>query len=73
MLDVTVTKDVLQANRVPTLAICGEQDPVTASVIAMRSVMRNLTVQVVPGLDHNTLPASKEFGEAVRNVIASVR
>ena len=66
LLDVTVDEDALRANSVPTLAICGDQDPVKASVLALQGVMRNLTVRIAPGFDHNTLPASKDFGEAVR-------
>jgi len=69
MLDVTVSEDVLRANRVPTLAICGERDPVKASVLAMKTVMHGLTVRVVPELDHNTLPGSKDFSEAVRDFV----
>jgi len=71
MLDVTVQENVLQANSVPILAICGERDPAKESVLAMKSVAQNLTVRVVPGFDHNTLPASKEFGEAVRNFVSA--
>jgi pimeloyl-ACP methyl ester carboxylesterase len=71
MLDVTIDEHVLRANRVPTLAICADHDPVTANVLAMKSVMHSLTVQVVPGFDHNTLPASKQFGEAVRDFVGS--
>jgi pimeloyl-ACP methyl ester carboxylesterase len=66
MLDVTVKEEVLRANGVPLLAICGDRDPVKDSVVAMERVTRNLTVQVVPGFDHNTLPGSDEFGSAVR-------
>jgi pimeloyl-ACP methyl ester carboxylesterase len=73
MLEVTVKEDVLRANRVPTLAICGEHDRVQAGVRAMTSVVRNLSVLVVPGFDHETLPASKEFREAVHTFVANSR
>jgi pimeloyl-ACP methyl ester carboxylesterase len=66
MLEMTVNEDVLRTNRVPTLAICGEQDPLKANVLEMQSVMRDLEVRVVPEFDHNTLPASKEFRDAIR-------
>ena len=71
MLEVTVKEDVLRKNRVPTLVICGAQDPVKASVLEMQSAMRDLEVQIVPGFDHNTLPGSKEFRDAIRAFLAS--
>jgi pimeloyl-ACP methyl ester carboxylesterase len=71
MLEVTISEDVLQTNRVPTLAICGEHDPVKASVLDMKSVMRDLEVQIVAGFDHNTLPGSSEFQDAIRAFVAS--
>jgi pimeloyl-ACP methyl ester carboxylesterase len=73
MLDVTVSEDLLQANGVPTLAICGALDPVNVSVSAMQGVVPNLTARVVPGLDHHTLPASTEFAEAVRRFVRGGR
>ena len=71
MLEITVSKEVLHANRVPTLAICGEQDPVKASVLEMKNAMRNLEARVVAGFDHNTLPGSKEFRDAIRAFVAN--
>jgi pimeloyl-ACP methyl ester carboxylesterase len=71
MLEVTVKEDLLRTNRVPTLAICGEQDPVKSSVLEMQTAMRDLEVRIVAGLDHNTLPASKEFREAIIDFLAS--
>jgi pimeloyl-ACP methyl ester carboxylesterase len=71
MLEMTVGKEVLETNRVPALAICGEQDPVKASVLEMKTAMRDLEVQIVAGYDHNTLPGSKEFRDAIRAFVAS--
>jgi pimeloyl-ACP methyl ester carboxylesterase len=71
MQEVTVAQDVLRTNRVPTLAICGEQDPVKASLLEMKTEMRDLEVQIVAGFDHNTLPASKQFRDAIRAFVAS--
>jgi pimeloyl-ACP methyl ester carboxylesterase len=73
MLEVTVEPGVLQMNRVPTLAICGELDPVKASLLEMKHVMGDLDVQIVPGFDHHTLPASKEFRDAIRAFVASAK
>ena len=73
MLDVTVREDALRANRVPTLAICGEQDPVKASVLEMQSVMHDLEVRIVAGFAHDTLPASKQFRDAIRAFVANAK
>jgi pimeloyl-ACP methyl ester carboxylesterase len=73
MLDVIVGDDVLRANRVPVLAICGRLDPVKDSVVAMQGVARNFSVRIVPELDHHTLPGSDAFAEAVRSFIANPR
>jgi pimeloyl-ACP methyl ester carboxylesterase len=66
MLEVTVAEDALESNPVPTLAICGEHDPITTTVLAMKGAVPNLSVRVVAGLGHDTLPGSKEFREAVQ-------
>ena len=70
MLEVTITDDALRANRAPTLAICGEHDPIKATVLAMKDAVANLSVQVIPGLDHNTVPGSQEFRKALRDFVA---
>jgi len=70
MLEVTVTEAALQSSRVPTLAICGDHDPIKATVLAMKDAVPNLSVQVIPGLDHNTLPGSKDFRDSIRGFIA---
>jgi pimeloyl-ACP methyl ester carboxylesterase len=69
MLEVTVSESALKSNRVPTLAICGEHDPVKAPVLAMKDAVPNLSVQVITGLDHNTLPGSKEFREGLQDFV----
>jgi hypothetical protein len=37
----------------------------------MQSAMGDLDIQIVAGCDHNTLPGSKEFRDAIRAFIAS--
>jgi pimeloyl-ACP methyl ester carboxylesterase len=71
MLEVTVAEDALKSNRVPTLAICGEHDPIKATVLAMKETVPNLSVRVIAGLDHNTLPGSKEFRAGVHDTLSS--
>ena len=70
MVDITLDDDVLRSNRVPILAICGEHDPARSSVTAMSAVASHFAMNLVPGLDHHTLPASKEFSTAIRKFIA---
>jgi pimeloyl-ACP methyl ester carboxylesterase len=70
MLEVAVAEDALKANRVPTLAICGEHDPIKATVLAMKDAMPGLSVQVIPGLDHNTVPGSQEFRQVLHDFTA---
>ena len=70
MLEVTVTDDALKSNPVPTLAICGEHDPIKATVLEMKAAVPNLSAEVIAGRDHNTLPGSKEFREALRDFVA---
>ena len=69
MLEVTVTEAALKSNSVRTLAICGEHDPIKATVLAMQEAVADFSVQVVPGLDHNTLPGSKEFRAALLDFV----
>jgi pimeloyl-ACP methyl ester carboxylesterase len=70
MPDVTVTEDVLRSNRVPILGLFGEHDPQQAEGASMKGVASNFTMQVVPGLDHNTLAGSEEFRSAIRKFIS---
>jgi pimeloyl-ACP methyl ester carboxylesterase len=69
MLEVAVAQDGLKSNRVPTLAICGEHDPIKTTVLAMRDSVPNLSVQVFAGRDHNTLPGSNEFRRALQDFV----
>jgi pimeloyl-ACP methyl ester carboxylesterase len=64
------------AVRVPTLALVGAADPALPRVQAMRNVLPDLHVQVVPGTAHPTvhergLPRRPEFARAIRRWIAN--
>jgi pimeloyl-ACP methyl ester carboxylesterase len=64
------------AVRVPTLALVGAADPALPRVQAMRNVLPDLQVQVVPGTAHPTvhergLPRRPEFAQAIRRWIAN--
>jgi len=70
MTGVTLCEQVLRANVVPVLAICGDRDPAKASVMTMSAVTNHLTVHLVPGTDHHSLPTRPEFLTAVRTFVA---
>ena len=62
-----ITEDRLRANQVPTLAVVGEIDPVKASVDAMKGVMSNLEVKVLPGKDHLSAVADPALATAIHD------
>jgi len=64
-----IAEDRLRANRVPTLAVVGEIDPVKAGVDAMVGVMENLEVKVLPGKDHLTAVADPELAQSMRGFL----
>jgi pimeloyl-ACP methyl ester carboxylesterase len=71
-----VTDADFAAVRVPTLALVGAADPALPRVEAMRKVLPDLHVQVVPGTAHPTvhergLPRRPEFAQAIRRWIAN--
>lgn len=72
MPDVTVSEDVLRSNRVPILGLFGEHDQQQAEGASMKGVARSFTMQVIPGLDHNTLAGSDEFSGAIRKFISKI-
>lgn len=60
-----ITEERLRANRVPTLAVVGEIDPVKAGVDAMVGVMDNLEVKVLQGKDHLTAVADPALAQSM--------
>jgi pimeloyl-ACP methyl ester carboxylesterase len=72
MVNVNVAEDALRTNRVPILGVFGEHDPHQAEGTAMKGIARNFTMQLVPGLDHDTLAGSEAFRAAIRKFIAKV-
>lgn len=70
MFNVNVAEDSLRTNRVPILSMFGEHDPHQAEGTAMRDITRNFTMQIVPGLDHDTLAGSEAFRAAISTFIA---
>jgi pimeloyl-ACP methyl ester carboxylesterase len=60
----------LRANRVPTLAIVGDQDELASDVERLKDAMAALEVVVVKGADHATTPARPEFLANVKRFLA---
>lgn len=64
-----VTREQLQANKVPTLAVIGGNDALKASVADMKEVMSNLKVEVIPGTDHESTLRAPSFVEEIRSFL----
>lgn len=60
-----VTDEQLKANKVPTLALIGELDPIKKSVDESKDRMAHLEVVVIPRGDHITAFTSPEFLKAL--------
>jgi pimeloyl-ACP methyl ester carboxylesterase len=71
MKGLAVTEEKLRANKVPTLALIGEQDPLKVGVDEMQKVMANLTVEVIQGTDHMTAFRAPTFTDDLRAFLAS--
>jgi pimeloyl-ACP methyl ester carboxylesterase len=64
--DLAVTSAELKANRVPTLAIVGGNDPLKKSVDALDGRLAHLKIVVIPGADHLTAISRPEFIRALK-------
>jgi pimeloyl-ACP methyl ester carboxylesterase len=71
LLNLTVPREALVNNKVPTLAIVGEKDPLKRGVDALDGVMSNLKIVVVKGGDHITTFRSSQFLDAVSDFLAA--
>jgi pimeloyl-ACP methyl ester carboxylesterase len=59
--DLAVAEDKLKANRIPTLALIGEIDPLKKGVDELKGHLANLKIVVIDGADHITAFSSPEF------------
>jgi len=66
MLDLRVTEDALRANRVPTLVIVGDRDPLVDAARNLDGVMSAARVVYVPGGDHATTMFSEVFRREIQ-------
>jgi pimeloyl-ACP methyl ester carboxylesterase len=71
MKGLAVTEEQLRANKVPTLCLIGDQDPLKVGVDAMQNVMANVTVEVIKDTDHMTCFRSPDFIEDLQAFLAS--
>ncbi len=60
----------IRANKIPTLALIGELDPIKAGVDQLSGMMPNLKVVVVPGATHLTAFASPVFIDNLKSFLA---
>jgi pimeloyl-ACP methyl ester carboxylesterase len=69
MKDLAVSDDKVKANRVPTLALIGEIDPLKKGVDDLKERMPDLRVVVIDGADHITAVARPEFFKELKGFL----
>ncbi len=70
MRGLAVSEEKLRANKVPTLALIGELDPLKVGVDELEKVMPNLTVEVIDGADHLTAFFNPKFSKNLKEFLA---
>jgi pimeloyl-ACP methyl ester carboxylesterase len=70
MRELQVTDEQLKANKVPTLALVGDLDPLKQGVDALRGQLANLEVVVIKGGDHYNTFARPEFLATLKEFLA---
>jgi pimeloyl-ACP methyl ester carboxylesterase len=68
--ELAVSRDKLQTNQVPTLALIGEQDPLKAGVDELKGKMANLTITVIKEADHLSAFGRPEFIKTLQEFLA---
>ena len=71
--DLEVLEESLKDNRVPTLVVVGEHDPEKPTTDELKSVMKNVRVEVVSDADHFTAGLRREFIQSVLEFLKSHR
>lgn len=71
MSGLAVTEQQLCANKVPTLALIGGDDPLKAGVDELEKVMANLTVEVIPATNHMTAFGAAKFTNDLKAFLGS--
>jgi pimeloyl-ACP methyl ester carboxylesterase len=65
-----VTDEKLKANKVPTLALIGELDPLKVGVDALEGKLPNLKVVVIEGADHMDAMRNPKFVKELKAFLA---
>jgi pimeloyl-ACP methyl ester carboxylesterase len=68
--DLAVPDDQWRANRIPTLAIIGENDPLRDNVDEVEPVMANLKVRIIRRADHMSTFNRPEFARLIQDWLA---
>jgi pimeloyl-ACP methyl ester carboxylesterase len=68
-----VSDEALKANKVPTLALIGADDPLKAGVDAARGRMANLKIIVIPKADHLSTIGRPQFLSELQDFLAAHR
>lgn len=71
--ELSVSEEKLKANRVPTLALIGDKDPLKKGVDDLKDRLANLTVVEIKGADHMTAFARAEFINTLKEFLAKHR
>jgi pimeloyl-ACP methyl ester carboxylesterase len=71
MKGLAVPEEKLKANKVPTLALIGDRDPLKAGVDLLEDRMSNLKVSVVEGADHMTTFTNPKFVNDLKEFLAA--
>ena len=71
MAALAVPESKLKANKVPTLALIGELDPLKVGVDELAKVMSDLQVEVIKGADHMTAFRSPKFSGDLATFLAA--
>ncbi len=66
-----VTEEQLRANKVPTLALIGSDDPLKLGVDELQKVMPNLKVDVLEGADHMTTFSKPQFIDDLKEFLST--
>jgi pimeloyl-ACP methyl ester carboxylesterase len=73
MQGLSVDEESLRANKVPTLALIGDADPLKEGVDALAQVMPNLEVVVIEEADHMSAPSRPKFINELKEFLAAHR
>ncbi|MFO0949521.1 MAG: alpha/beta hydrolase [Planctomycetota bacterium] len=65
-----VTTDEIKSNRVPVLALVGEEDPIHEKVRIMTTLMPKVKLVVIPGANHMTAYGRPEFRDELARFLA---